>query len=131
MKIIREFFLVRRALVVVAFFLSMSASAQVLTPITPANGLTIKTVVALPYGNVAVVLNEALSVTCPSWSWSGSPNFASPLWLELTSTNLPSAKQMYATVLSASLTGKKLSTIWIYQAAAGQSCYLVGVTVDS
>lgn len=88
---------------------SKAALAQARIYATPAGGMTVKNVVMRKDGYAFFTVVETVSElsSCPAWV-HGPTSYAQPLWIDMAQ---PSGKQLYASVLAASLTGKKIAAV--------------------
>lgn len=107
-------------------FVSESAFGQWIY-ITPPGGVAIKSIQPREDGWVMVTFVDSYPelASCPSVPMGGVPN-ANPVWIN-PATGV-GAKQIYATTLLASVTGKKLRQVTIVYQSGG--CMLVNVTTS-
>jgi hypothetical protein len=110
---------------VAGLFADVSVS-QAQTYLAPAGGITVKDLAVRTDGWVLVTFVEPISnlTVCGTWD-AGAISYSSFMFLDMST---PTGKQVYASLLGASLTGHKLSGVGV--SIATNNCYLLHVRIS-
>lgn len=116
------------SLIFIAGSLAGAPESQAQTYLAPAGGITVKDLGVRTDGWVLVTFAESIPelTACGTWT-SGAVSYPNYMFLDMTTST---GKQVYGSLLAASLTGHKLAGVAV-NIGGTNACYLIHAKISS